>query len=400
MTTKNNTLVSDKVQALIDKLQRTQSDGDHMDVYTVLDVLSNLFDLLARAKLTGEKNALIAIANFIAATADVPWHELDFDVSEAVHKTAEETAKQYGASTDAAPGVVLNALAALTDLLVDGAVVADSDPRAADIFDAVVAEFAEKSTAPVITGAAPVSTGAEQKKDLPAEIYTPKLMQRVFKPEPFSQALASKLQMALVHYTGTQGNTLRALAFEEPNKTETQFLILETGECLAVNKDKLSFAMIDDESYAEVPAALLAFVVAAVAELEMCDLIRSETARAIEAGALGQFTTDICTVNIAADDLKPLLHVIDTASNDGSIGVTGATGPVGAMVRFPVPNVPELFVVLEAQVGATGPYVVARLVDISAGAERVLMRLDQPRHDAAKGLYFFPHAKQAIVLKA
>jgi hypothetical protein len=70
------------------------------------------------------------------------------------------------------------------------------------------------------------------------------------------------------------------------------------------------------------------------------------------------------------------------------------------MVRFPVPNVPELFVVLEAQVGAAGPYVVARLVDVSAGAERVLMRLDQPRHDAAKGLYFFPHAKQAIVLKA
>lgn len=399
MTTKNNTLVSDKVQALIDKLQRTQSDGDHMDVYAVLDVLSNLFDLLARAKLTGEKSALIAIANFIAATADVPWHELDFDVSAAVHKTAEETAKQYGASKAAAPGVVLSALAAFTDLLVDGAVVADSDPRAADIFDAVVAEFAEKSQAPVLTGAAPAGTGADQKKALPAEIYTPKLMQRVFKAEPFSQELASKLQMTLVHYTGSQGNTLRALAFEEPKSDETQFLILETGECLAVNKDQCSFAMIDEESYATVPAALLAFVVSAVAELELCDLIRSETARAIESGALGQFTTDVCVVNVSADDLKPLTHVIDTARTAGSIGVTGATGPVGALVRFPVPNMPELSIVLEAQMGSTGPYVVARLVSASGGAEQVLMRLDQPRHDAVKGLYFFPYAKQAIVLK-
>jgi hypothetical protein len=383
MTTKNKTSAADKVRSLVEKFN-AQDDGE------ALFLTSRLLDVLFYAQaLSYSENPTIKLANFVASVADVPWRDVQFSLAEAVapEGRAATIAAQYGAKPEDIPRLLLEALAVFSDLLASGGVVNEDGVTPADIFDAVVAELAENST----VSPAPA---------LPPEIYTPKLMQRVFKPEPFSQALASKLQMTLVHYTGARGNTLRALAFEEPNKTDTQFLILETGECLAVNKDKLSLAMIDDESYAEVPAALLAFVVAAVAELEMCDLIRSETARAIEAGALGQFTTDICTVNIAADDLKPLLHVIDTASTAGSIGVTGATGPVGAMVRFPVPNVPELFVVLEAQVGAAGPYVVARLVDVSAGAERVLMRLDQPRHDAAKGLYFFPHAKQAIVLKA
>lgn len=395
MSTKNQLAASDRVRALTDKLD-TMNAGD------TLEVLGRVFDVLRCAQNLAHKNPAIGIANFIAGVAALPWSHIDFSIVDAVapNGRAYQIAKQYGAAERDIPRLLVDALAAFADLLGEGVITAAEGISAADIFDAVVAEFAEKSTAPVPTGAAPVGTGASQKKDLPPEIYTPKLMQRVFKPAPFSQALASKLQMTLAHYTGTQGNTLRALAFEEPKDAETQFLILETGECLAVHKDKLSFAMIDDESYANVPAALLAFVVAAVDELEMCDLIRSETARTIESGALGQFTTDICSVNVRADDLKPLFHVIDTASTNGSIGVTGATGPVGAMVRFPVPNVPELFIVLEAQAGATGPYVVARLVDVSGGTERVLMRLDQPRHDAVKGLYFFPHAKQAILLKA
>ena len=98
---------------------------------------------------------------------------------------------------------------------------------------------------------------------------------------------------------------------------------------------------------------------------------------------------------------------MDTAREVCIPGVTGVIGPVGvsnvlglfAMLRFPVPNVLGLFVVLEAQVGVTGPYVSARLVDASSGADKVLMRLDQPRQDAVTGLYLFPHLEQPVVLK-
>lgn len=383
MTTKNKPTASDKVRALITALQRNNSAGKPMDADGVLYVFGQLFDLLSYVKFTSEKHAVIALANFIAATAELPWHELDFEV-EAALKSAKTLSLQYGACKENAPEIVLDALVAFTDLLADGAVVADADPSAADIFKAVVAELAENSTTP------PPPT-------LPAEIYNPKMLNRVFAPKPFSAELSGKLEMTLVHYTGTQGNDMRALAFDSPGDDEAYMLILETGECLEAKKVDCSLAVIDEESYTNVPTALLAFVCSVVPELELCTAIRPETARAIEAGALGQFTTDICTITVRQEDLQPLVHVIDTAHGASSMG---ATGPTGAVLRFPVPNMPSLFVVLEAQVGATGPYVVARLVETTAGGDTILMRLDQPRHDAVKGLYFFPHAKQAVVLKA
>lgn len=389
MTTKNKISASDKMRTLIAKLLSDNSDGGHTDVYDVLRVLGSLFDLLSYAKLTGEKKALIALANFIAATADIPWQELDFAVNESIGP-AQKMTLQYGASEDNSSGIVLDALTAFTDLLADGAVVAGAEPLAVDIFKAVVAELAENSSAPPIS-ALPV---------LPPEIYSPSMVKRVFTPKPFSLELAGKLQMTLVHYEGVQGNDMRALVFDNPGDDEEYMLFLETGECLEVKKTDCSLAVIDEESYENVPAALLALIVASVPELEMYDVIRADTARAIEAGALGKFITDICTITVRVEDLKPLTRVMDTAREARIAGVTGPTGPVGAVLRFPVPNVPGLFVVLEAQIGATGPYVLARLVDSSAGADKVLMRLDQPRQDAVTGLYLFPHLKQAVVFKA
>ena len=395
MTTKNKISASDRMRTLIDKLLSDNKAGGPVNGYVVLHVLSQLFDLLSFAKLAGEKKALIALANFIAATADIPWQELDFKVYESI-PLAENMALQSGAKKENMPGILLDALTALTELLDDGSVVAGAEPPPVDIFNAVVAELAENSIAPPT--ALPV---------LPPEIYSPSMVKRVFTPKPFSLELAGKLQMTLVHYEGVQGNDMRAVAFDNPNDDEKYLLLLETGECLEVKKSDCSLAFIDEESYANVPAALLALVVAAVPELEMYDVIRADTARAIEAGALGALTTDICTVTVRAEDLKPLTRVMDTAREVCIPGVTGVIGPVGvsnvlglfAMLRFPVPNVLGLFVVLEAQVGVTGPYVSARLVDASSGADKVLMRLDQPRQDAVTGLYLFPHLEQPVVLK-
>jgi hypothetical protein len=384
MNTKNKMAASDRVRALADKL-------DTQDETETLEVMARLIDALQYAQGYSYSNPMIKIANFVASVADVPWDALQFSLTKAVatNGRAYKVAQQYGAELKDIPKLLLEAVTLFADLLAEN-VVADPAPPAADIFDAVVAELAENSKAAL----------APAQKTLPPEIYSPKMVNRVFEPAPFSMELAGKLQMTLVTYTSTQGNDLLALAFDAPGDDKTYFLILETGECVEAKKADCSLALIDEESYANIPSALLAFVYLAGPELEICDVIRSATALAIEGGAIGKFKTDVCVINVKNDDLQPLHHVIDMAHGAGSMGGTGATGPTGALLKFPVPNVPGLAVVLEAQVGATGPYVLARLVEASASGDRVLMRLDQPRHDAVKGLYFFPHAKQAVVLKA
>lgn len=386
MTTKNKISAANKVRVLVEKFN-AHDDGE------ALFLTSRLLDVLFYAQaLSYSENPTIKIANFVASVADVPWRDVQFSLAEAVAPDgrASVVAAQYGVDPANIPRLLLEALAVFSDLLASGGVVNEDGITPADIFDAVVAELAENSQKPK----------APELKAPPAEICSPNMVKRVFTPAPFSLELSGQLQMTLVHYTGIQGNDMRALAFDSPGDDEAYMLFLETGECLEAKQIDCSLAIIDAESYENVPAALLALVVLAVPELEMCEVIRSDTARAVEAGALGTFTTDICTVTVRADDLQPLTHVIDTARACSSMSTTGATGPVGALLRFPVPNVPGLFVVLEAQVGATGPYVLARLVDSSSGVDNVLMRLDQPRHDAVKGLYLFPHAKQAVVLKA
>lgn len=381
MNTKNKMAASDRVRALADKL-------DTQDETETLEVMARLIDALQYAQGYSYSNPMIKIANFVASVADVPWDDLRFSLTKAVatNGRAYKVAQQYGAEPKDIPKLLLEAVTLFADLLAEN-VVADPETAAADIFDAVVAELAENSKAAL----------APAQKTLPPEIYSPKMVNRVFEPAPFSMELAGKLQMTLVTYTSTQGNDLLALAFDAPGDDKTYFLILETGECVEAKKADCSLALIDEESYANIPSALLAFVYLAGPELEICDVIRSATALAIEGGAIGKFKTDVCVINVKNDDLQPLRHVIDTAHTAGSMG---ATGPTGALLRFPVPNVPEMFVVLEAQTSSTGPYVVARLVETTPSGDRVLMRLDQPRHDAVKGLYFFPHAKQAVVLKA
>ena len=381
MNTKNKMAASDRVRALADKL-------DTQDETETLEVMARLIDALQYAQGYSYSNPMIKIANFVASVADVPWDDLRFSLTKAVatNGRAYKVAQQYGAEPKDIPKLLLEAVTLFADLLAEN-VAADPETAAADIFDAVVAELAENSKAAL----------APAQKTLPPEIYSPKMVNRVFEPAPFSMELAGKLQMTLVTYTSTQGNDLLALAFDAPGDDKTYFLILETGECVEAKKADCSLALIDEESYANIPSALLAFVYLAGPELEICDVIRSATALAIEGGAIGKFKTDVCVINVKNDDLQPLRHVIDTAHTAGSMG---ATGPTGALLRFPVPNVPEMFVVLEAQTSSTGPYVVARLVETTPSGDRVLMRLDQPRHDAVKGLYFFPHAKQAVVLKA
>lgn len=381
MSTKNKMAASDRVRALTDKL-------DTQDETETLEVVTRLIDALQYAQGYSYSSPMIKIANFVASVADVPWDDLRFSLTKAVatNGRAYAVAQQYGADPKDIPRLLLEAVTLFADLLAEN-VASNPETATADIFDAVVAELAENSKA------AP----APAQKPLPPEIYNPKMVTRVFEPAPFSLELAGKLQMTLVTYTGTQGNDLLALAFDAPGDDKSYFLILETGECVEAKKLDCSLALIDEESYANVPAALLAFVHLVVPELEMCDVIRSATARAIESGAIGKFKTDVCVINVKNDDLQPLQHVIDTAHTAGSMG---KTEPTGALLRFPVPNVPEMFVVIQAETSSTGPYVVARLVETTSAGDRVLMRLDQPRHDAVKGLYFFPHAKQAVVLKA
>ena len=121
------------------------------------------------------------------------------------------------------------------------------------------------------------------------------------------------------------------------------------------------------------------------------DLTPSEQAEAIRSGKLGKFFKMHFLGVCDADDLRPLEHVFDIGREAIRMGVTGATGPVGAMVRFPVPNM-DVEVVIEAQQDTAGPYCVARLCrsDKHANKDVVLMRHETPRLQSVRGVYLFP----------
>ena len=100
------------------------------------------------------------------------------------------------------------------------------------------------------------------------------------------------------------------------------------------------------------------------------------------------------------DDFKPLEHVFDTGREAARMGVTGATGPVGASVRFLVPAT-DTAVVLEAQHDAYGPYSTARLIEAGPhGKDVVIMRHEAPRHYSLRGVYLFPLQDRLISLTA
>jgi hypothetical protein len=378
MTAKTPTHLPDRVRYFAAKLPNAADRR--------VTIIATAFNLLRAA---AGKTAAIAAANFLANAADdARWSSVDIDFVEMVGTPTSRgwtVARQYGATEERIPSILLSALTGFSELLAEGALAADPELRQIDIFDALIAEAVEKDKANVAG------------KQGPAEICTGRLVHRIFKPEPFTPDVAAKiiggLRPGLLR--GVQGNDMRCLTFKRPDD-DTLLVLLETGEMLwapaAVCK-----ILTTEEAYADVPAGLLAHVCLYAQDFRLHDIVAPIGADAIQAGILGNFTTLVHTITVSQEVIQPLVNIIDNDPKTDSM--QGVTGPTGASLRLPVPDLPDTVVILEAQHSATGPYVTARLVDTAGGTDRVLMRLDQPRHDSAVGLYLFPHSKHAVAVR-
>lgn len=230
------------------------------------------------------------------------------------------------------------------------------------------------------------------------------MAKRVFEPAEFTEDTAKTLQAHVVLFraltaTGIAGPEVRGLAFE--NGTNQYFVLLETGEYLTVPKEYEHLTLTNDANdYKNLfPTSLLA-VVAIADELEKYAVITDAQHEFIQAGGLGKLTRPHFRGVTDVTDIAPLEHVFDIGREAAKMGATGATGPVGATVRFPVPGT-EMVVVLEASQDALGPYSTARLVrQDSAGNEVVVMRHETPRLYSLRGVYLFPLPDRLISLTA
>jgi hypothetical protein len=233
------------------------------------------------------------------------------------------------------------------------------------------------------------------------DVFNDRLVRRVFSPAAFTPEIAEKLGLRVVLYRKPlarfgMGPAIRGLALSSDEKYE---LLLETGEYIEEPKDSEHVVISTaPEDYKSISAGMLLAVRVTTDVLVALKIVTEQQAE--EFKRLGKLHTMHCCGVSDAADLKTLEHVFDTGYEDGKIGVTGATGPIGASVRFPVPAT-DTAVIVEARTDSYGPYSVARLVQIGPdGKDVVLMRHDTPRHYSVQGVYLFPLQDRLISLTA
>jgi hypothetical protein len=357
-------MTSNKVDltTLLDKFPKTTTTKDKLRATAALLETFRIFSQLG-------DNMLYSVLEYIAESAmNIEWQNVDFSFT-----------KKLLAYKD--PNVALEALVVFSELV-------ESDPaHASDVLlDSILDEVASRK--------APVAA-----KPAPPEIYTERMLGRVFKPAVFSSKLASTFGAGLVTVRGTlasgePGPALRGLAFD--SGISVWSTILETGEYVSIPKNDAAFTLKvteDADDYANVCPALLLYTLRVAEELKWAGILAEELEQQItQGGALGVYTQIVHHVRADKENVKSLAQVLDYARDKEHI-TAHTTGPLGATVRFAVPDT-DMTVVLDALPSKTGPYVGARLMR----GETTLMRLDHPRYFSARGVYFFPLPHCAVAL--
>lgn len=342
--TPNKDLVSDHVRTLIKSIH---TEDHQKKVF----VIAAAVELLRRVKLL-DKNGVAALVNFYSKVADVPWEKIQFSFTHAVSGRAKEVISQYAHESldaDKIMLILMKAIAVFTDVLAEM-----PDEATQEIFDAVVAELADNhmSLTPEIPTAPPV--------------FHAGMIEKIFKQTPPTDELLASTKMRHVLFTGQHGVRCTGLLHEN---TDSNWIILDTGEVLY----DIDVSRTEPEDSAKVSPLLACYFSHFMAWL-----------------TLGSLTveTDFITVN-----LQTLVDVFDMAREAARIGATGATGPVGAVVRFPLR---DMDIVFEASADTNGPYATAKLVK----GDTALMRLDRPRENTPVGVYMFPLPDRVIIVRA
>ena len=347
---------------------------------------AGIVELLRHAKTARVESAL---AELLVNLPVVAWRSIPFSVT----KTLLSARAKNIVSSLGVPNEMI------TDVLLSGFLIflnrMDGEKKMAEeaLFDAIK-DVAE-------------SVGSEYvlpKPEIKAapELFNHRLVQRVFEPTNVTDDVLAKLDAKLVYYsapvsTGKLGPEIRGLAFD--NGTNQYFVLLESGEFVTVPKDYEHLKLVNcSVLFPGSPTALFLALGVVAPLLEIYAVISKEQLNFILSGNLGKPTKPLHGGVTAVKDIAALEHTFDIGRESAMLGVTGATGPVGATVRFPIPET-DTVVVLTASQDAYGPYSTARLVrEDDKDNETILMRHETPRLYSLRGVYLFPLKNQLISL--
>lgn len=361
---------------------------ENLDGHETSDKLfltAGIVELLRHSKST---NTGFALAELLASLPAIEWSRIPFSITKTVLSAKyENTVRQLGVPVDLVPSVLLTALC---DFLAH----MDGITPNEELLQQKIREWA----AATVEDAEPPPA---EKQPTP-EIFNHWLVRRVFEQEDITDDTLAKIDAHLVYFRAplspkTLGPEIRGLAFD--NGTNQYYILLESGEFLKVPKDYEHMRIVTREVlFPDIPSALFLALGIAAQQLETYAVISKPQLDYIEAGNVGKLQHMHYRGVADAEDIVALEHVFDIGREAARIGVTGATGPKGATVRFPIPDT-DLCVVLDANQDTHGPYSTARLVrENETSTDVVLMRHETPRLYSLRGVYLFPLKDQLISL--
>jgi hypothetical protein len=345
-----------------------------------LFLLSGLVELLRHTKSATD---VLYMAELLAAVPYVDWARIPFSITKALLSDKySKVAQQLGVPDEHIPAVLQMALLMFLEETQAIAPAAPTEEMLHVAVTAISTSFLESIR--------PEDEPPNPKLPVVSpDVFNDRLVRRVFTPNPLTLDRAEKLNLRLVIYRRKLANlgmgpAVRGLAIYADD--EKYSLLLETGEYVEEPKDSEHVVISTaPEDYKSLTASMLLSVCVASA-----DAFRQ----------LGKLHSMHFCAAADVDDLKTLERVFDTGREEARMGVTGATGPTGASVRFPVPAT-DMAVIVEARKDSYGPYSVARLVQTGPdGRDVVLMRHDTPRHYSVQGVYLFPLQDRLVSLIA
>lgn len=341
--TQNKDLVSEQISKLVKSIH---TDNPHKKL-TPIAAAIELLRILQQV----DRKAVAELAGFYARVSDVPWEKLQFSFTKAVIQNRDMLMEKYAQESrdlsEVTP-VMLKAIAVFSDILFE-----NPDEATIGVFDAVVSEVSDTYTHTPDAKAAP-------------PVFHPGMIEKIFKQIPPTDELLASTKMRHVLFTGQHGVRSTGLLHENP---ESNWIILDTGEVLY----DIDVSRTEPEDSAKVSPLLACYFSHFMAWL-----------------TLGSLTVELDFITV---NLQTLVDVFDMAREAARIGATGATGPVGATVRFPLR---DMDIVFEASADTNGPYATAKLVK----GDTVLMRLDRPRENTPLGVYMFPLPDRVIIVRA
>jgi hypothetical protein len=367
---------------------------DKHDEGEKLFMLAGLTELLRHTKSATD---VFSIAELLASLPYVDWPRIPFSITKTLlSRGCHDDVQKLGVPAEHVPSVIRSGFLLFFDEF-------QSDPTATVSFDNLwenIKLVAETSFPP--------KPAANPKLPVAApEIFNSGLLRRVFEPVKFTPELAEQLRLTVVKYrslapSGQLGPEVRGLAVRQPDKRFDVFL--ETGEFLQVPSDVPNHLVFSTapEDFKHLSPAVMLMLVAACDDLVGWGILDAAQGDKIKAGSLGKIKGVHLRGTSDASDLQPLEHVFDVGREAARMGVTGATGPVGASIRIRVPASGTM-VVIEASQDTYGPYSRSWLAQCQTPAQFehkdvVLMRHEAPRHYSLRGVYLFPLQDRLVSL--